>query len=506
MSFLAFTIGDIMSLKIPERNQRVAITKLNNGYLVTTQQNKGTPGAYYTFVVKPQTEYSISLTGHSKSNAGLWIGDKRKKTLFTKTYTLTPNDKESKHTFFTGNHNQIKVGILLRGTKVGDSFFFSDISIRSTSVKRKTLLFWIPGNANVATTGSSVFTVKAIRFLLKNTNFNIHLLLRYPITNKHAFPSDIRHRVTFLSPRQFGYGHLDENADLLQVMHKLDTKYHYDSIFIRSYILVRNGAIFRLFPGRLHLFIFQDILSDSRTGTAVFLDKLWKISRSFWCSSHAVQEYILAKIKPKNPEKAIYFMPMVDQIIPLERLPVLQSPIRLCYMGSMKKDYFVTESILEFAKIKKVLPQLEYHLYGDVFSKINKRAFVQLCSRTCGVKYHGGITNNKVCSALKSMHFSMCFRSSKYNRYLDLSSKMLESSQLGIVCLINPTRVNSTLYGKEYKGYMTNMKELGSKLQLYIKNPDIYRKDQEISIKAAHRYSYKTHRNMLEKVELLTDT
>ena len=125
------------------RNKNVNIIKgQNNGYYVMCTRSEVTPGAYMMFDVEKDIWYDMSISYRKAGSGitGLWIADKNKKTLFFGNFQKKNKSVHIKRKFFSGDLNQIIIGVLVKNANKNCGFYLENISIEKHIKEEEDLL------------------------------------------------------------------------------------------------------------------------------------------------------------------------------------------------------------------------------------------------------------------------------------------------------------------------------------------------------------------------------
>ena len=112
-------------------NKNVKILKNNNSYTVLCLKREMTPGVFSNFNVTKQSWYTIELccTKFGYGNPGLWIATPKKKTLFYGNYFTQYGKGYLKRSFYTGNYDNLLVGILVKNTTLKSGFILEKLMV-----------------------------------------------------------------------------------------------------------------------------------------------------------------------------------------------------------------------------------------------------------------------------------------------------------------------------------------------------------------------------------------
>jgi len=365
------------------------------------------------------------------------------------------------------------------------------------------ILFWTPANMNMID-GSTAFVNKTIQFFASLPHTTVHVLLKADITNRANFPTNLLKlaNVRFFEPKQFKKKIIDEKT-IDKLFLQLNKTYRYNVIFIRSQNLLNHPTLFQQLP---NIFLFFWSCLFNRFPLAR-LHYLHSHCRGIWASSPLVQKEYAKRIK--TPNRISYLLPIahpiskVAQLTPFPTSPT--QPLRLCYAGKFRKQYFIDETIDAFVPLRRKWgKRIELHIYGNCFANdVNITQLKKKFTSTNGLIYHGNINNDKIDQELRKCHIGLSIRGKIHDTCLDISSKMINYAKLGIPCFANRSLINHDFYGPDYQGYVEHVNEMKSKIKQYLSSPETYRRDQLLSLEACEKYSHLNHEQRLLDVMML---
>ncbi|MBD2841039.1 glycosyltransferase [Erythrobacter rubeus] len=151
-----------------------------------------------------------------------------------------------------------------------------------------------------------------------------------------------------------------------------------------------------------------------------------------------------------------------------EREPRANSPVRLCYSGKIDPNYGI-DWLLEFCETLPDQSDLaatiiagkdsfrarhpEFFKKFDVFRSDVLSGFVQ------NVEYHSNLSHAEAKAQMSKAHFAFCLRHAKYDDVIEISTKIVEFSSLGVPPILNDTALNRSLFGEDYPYYVDILSE-----------------------------------------------
>ena len=113
------------------KNKNVKIIENFDNYTVLCLKKELTPGVYSKINVKEKSLYEIeiSCTKFGFGIPGIWIATPDKKTLFYGNYITQYDRVYLKQSFYTGNYNNLLVGILVKNPVNKSGFILEKLKI-----------------------------------------------------------------------------------------------------------------------------------------------------------------------------------------------------------------------------------------------------------------------------------------------------------------------------------------------------------------------------------------
>ena len=117
------------------KNKNVKIINNFDSYTILCLRRELTPGVYSKIEVNEQSWYEIEIccTNIGFVNPGVWIATSDKKTLFYGNYFKKHSRENLKQSFYTGNYNNLLVGILMNNPIYLSGFILKKLTITKVS-------------------------------------------------------------------------------------------------------------------------------------------------------------------------------------------------------------------------------------------------------------------------------------------------------------------------------------------------------------------------------------
>ena len=264
------------------------------------------------------------------------------------------------------------------------------------------------------------------------------------------------HDRSFASALAFNIGGRLHNATAASLVRTLDHEHAYDVLLVRS---PETAAVLGGFPhiaDRLWVYV-ADPLRQRRAGDVPSLVRLFAQARRFVCQTEEAAAALGGIVGAVADGKISLLPPMVPALDPTPRR--LEGAPRLGYAGKFSPPYRMLEMLDAFDLIRQRRPDAEFHVIGDKFHNAPYRPgfeeeVTHRLRTTTGVVWHGGLDRHGTADVLGSVHVASSWRDSSFDDSVEISTKVLEYSSLGIPVLLNPTSLQRRLLGGSYPGFV----------------------------------------------------
>lgn len=284
----------------------------------------------------------------------------------------------------------------------------------------------------------------------------------------------------------------------------LDQEESFDVLFVRSLdtaaLLVHSADV----ASRLWVYV----TNPTQYASPPELTKLREVARRcgrIVCQTDEARSALAALLDADTAADVLVLPPMIPSLNAGSRPPPEPSAPRLGYFGKFSPPYMILEMLDAFERIRRELPSAEFHVVGDKFHNAPPvDGFVETVRRrltaTPGVVWHGGVSRTEATDILRHVHFASSWRGPAFDDCVELSTKILEYSALGLPVLMNPTPIQRRIFGSDYPAYVTDGAEFVDRVLSLTAVPMLYnRASQSVQAKAA-QFTYESHRRRLMSV------
>ena len=322
--------------------------------------------------------------------------------------------------------------------------------------------------------GSSVWLMSLVQTFI-DTDVSIHLLLKSNISRDILIKPLLNSRnVKIIEPKHFGIQNEKINSeDAIQLIEILDGIYGgYQSIILRglevsSQSLGKKSLWKRVYPYLTdYYFIDNDGTRKNKPMTENLIPELEKFVGGFFVQTQQIKENLETEFGV-SPGKMTLIPPMIPDSEEYSYEKKMISKLKIGYSGKIAPLWGITELI----KSTENLQDIEIHVIGD---KIHKNTIdypnfnseiTELLEDSEHVTWHGGMERDEALALMKTMDVAWCYRSPILElSTLELSTKLVENTRLGIPSIVTRNEINEELFGEDYPLFVTDAKEINSLL------------------------------------------
>lgn len=335
--------------------------------------------------------------------------------------------------------------------------------------------------------GSAIWVTSVVEVLSGIPENKVHVYLKAPITQGYNVePLFAIANVTVIPPMLSAKRHVLSPEEALQALLAGHAKEHYDSFFLRGLDLCYAATTVPEMHGKIWAY-FTNVPTDVQALTTPWRKKIASIldaARYVLVQTpqmHAYMEGIFpeaaAKIRDLPP-----MVPSVDcrsMLKAEEKRNSRQDGLRIVYSGQFKKDYATLEMLQIFEELVPRFPQLELHVFGEKFhcppgEEDFRKEVLHRLETSPGVYWHKGLSREDVLDNCRLMDVGWAWRTDKLEaNTLEISTKVLEFSVLGLPPIMARNAVNEAVFGEEYPLYANTYKEARDRLLLVLENPEL---------------------------------
>ena len=279
------------------------------------------------------------------------------------------------------------------------------------------------------------------------------------------------------------------------LIEEIDRRLRYDAIIIRSIETALCLSSIPQIASRMWVYMTDPMRHTSKSEKAK-LKIIFESCNRFLCQTEEAKEAFMQIIEIDRADEITILPPMIPAVRSQKRLQ-LGSPPRLGYSGKFSPSYMIKEMIDAFEKIRRQIPEAEFHIVGDKFHNAPPvKNFVKDITHslqyTKGVIWHGGVSRAEANEILSHVHVASSLRDKTFDNSLEMSTKILEYSALGIPVLMNPSSVQYGIFGPDYPCYVESESEFIDKFIELTSSPELYGKVSEHVRGIAKQFTFKS--------------
>jgi glycosyltransferase involved in cell wall biosynthesis len=224
--------------------------------------------------------------------------------------------------------------------------------------------------------------------------------------------------------------------------------------------------------------------------------------RRLLCQTPQSRDLLQKKLGISGEAKFLMLPPMIPACPGRPPLREGERAVRLCYSGKFSPHYFINETLDAFDALRREDASYEFHLIGDKFHNRPpvphyEKILARRLRNTPGVVWHGGLPHTEAQQVIARCHVAASWRHEAFDDSLELSTKVLEYSALGLPVLMNPCKVQVDLFGEDYPLYVGSEEQFVDQLRRLSSNPELY---AQVSGRVAEIARSFTYSRTLEKL------
>jgi glycosyltransferase involved in cell wall biosynthesis len=363
--------------------------------------------------------------------------------------------------------------------------------------------------------GSSIWLASLAELLSDSPEIHVTILLRTSLT-RDVVVRQIKGRknVALLNPWERGKkdrtfsnilsvsGMQRLQADTAAALIKqLEHQRHFDVIIIRSidtaYALINSPQI------ASHMWVYMtDPMRHTAESDKAKLELIFQGCKRFLCQTQEAKSAFMRILDTDKDDRITILPPMIPKVSSQTDYRVDSVSPRLGYSGKFSPPYMIREMLDAFEKIRERIPEAEFHVVGDKFHNSPPvHNFIEDVTRrlqkTSGVIWHGGVSRAEANHIMASVHVASSWRDKSFDDSVEMSTKILEYSALGIPVLMNPSTVQYRIFGADYPAYVESEKELVEKFIELISSPTLYAKVSKRVQETVKQFTFESILNQL---------
>jgi glycosyltransferase involved in cell wall biosynthesis len=119
---------------------------------------------------------------------------------------------------------------------------------------------------------------------------------------------------------------------------------------------------------------------------------------------------------------------------------------------------------------------------------------------TAGVVWHGGVSRAQTNAILDNVDIASSWRAPSFDDSLEISTKVLEYSALGIPVLMNNCPVQARVFGADYRGWVSTADDFVERFCELATSPALYRQVSHAGLRTASAFTFARARHRLATV------
>ena len=364
----------------------------------------------------------------------------------------------------------------------------------STSV-----LLYSPSNLNQVD-GSAIWVRSVVDTLLVDPAVHVTLPLRAPVRRDVITgPLRAQARVELIDnhPRIAARNLGLSTTQALDLIERLDAMRHFDAIVLRSFALCERAVERPSLRGRIwSCYILEPERDPDDAAYRAAMTRIAEASKYVVVQSTGMRD-LLESVVPAARGRTILLPPAIPADDDAPR--ATGTPVRrLLYTGKFHPFYPV-ERMLDFlAELRHDYPDLEFHLAGDKFMRIDEdpdypsRLETKLRT-TPGVVWHGSLSREATTALVAEGGIALNLWDYRFGpRMNDLvvSTKLLDYAAARVPIVLTRTPTQAELLGEDYPLFVTEVDEALPVLRRVLGDADLYRAAAKRAFEASRTYTY----------------
>ena len=374
---------------------------------------------------------------------------------------------------------------------------------------RPAVLIYADVNANIID-GSSIW-LSSIAEAFAENNLDIHLLLKSNIERDVLLtPLYEKTEIRIIEPKHFGINKKtiepDEAINLIESLDGIQGGYR--GIILRGldlclYAAGKKSLWKRIYP---YLTDYYNINSsgERRIKPLAFdlVPDLANFAGGFFVQTNEMKIDLHQQLSvPMEMMKLL--PPMIPDTIEIARAPRMPSRIKIGYCGKIAPLWGIRE-LIEATSQERFDMAFEVHIIGD---KIHSNTIEypnfnsnirELLESSSHVVWHGGKERKETIEKMKEMDVAWCYRSPILEiETLEISTKLIENTRLGIPSIITRNSLNENFIGEEYPLFVNSANEIKALLEQLVETNLLEDLDMDEQIEKSKMHEISSVRNRI---------
>lgn len=357
--------------------------------------------------------------------------------------------------------------------------------------------------------GSSIWLASLAELLSNSDEIKVYVLLRKALTRQTVVSNIIsRDNVKLIDAWEntgkcssIGNSLAENNSVYLtpeiasEIILNYDEDLQFDAIIIRSFKL--SLKLSKINKVRTKLWVYMtDPLRWIENDTKQDLIGIFYDCKYFLCQTEQAKRVFINKLGLCDDDKIKILPPMIQDFRMKSRELINRNNPKLGYSGKFSPHYKALEMLDAFKKIKKEVPNAEFHIVGDKFYNIPpvknfEKNMKNALEKGNGIVWYGGVTRNETNEILSNVDMATSWRSEYFDDSVEMSTKIIEYASNGVPVLMSPSKIHKEIFGDDYPGFVTNQEDFVQIFKLILSKEDLY-KDISLRLqKVAKNYTFR---------------
>ncbi len=356
--------------------------------------------------------------------------------------------------------------------------------------------------------GSSIWLQSVAKILSELDDVTVHLYLRENYSRKLIVSPLLKLKnIEIFTPVE---GKRFSPDSLVDVIKKNDLKFHYAGILVRGNKYSIKIAEDKVLVKRLWAYV----LDKPKFGESIFQEQYYKIALKarFLIVQTEAHRALFEVLIPETNGKIFILPPMVPNIetkdfSSFRKCPPFNKPLKFIYSGKYSKLWNV-ESYFNIPKaLRKEGVEAEITFVGDKID--NSKSDPNFAERirdkltnSENVSWLGGIARANTLEVAANSDFGLCWRSSLMDSSIEISTKFLEYTRLGLPVFINRSEAYISELGSDYPFFVEQIEDLVQSIVNLPNEPEKYELASQRCLTVSKRYSQEKTKMVFEEIML----
>lgn len=258
----------------------------------------------------------------------------------------------------------------------------------------------------------------------------------------------------------------------------------FDVVITRGRLLVKEILDRDAFTGRLWVYL-TDIPQEPGAWAPELIDFFKQIADKaavVLCQTEELRTFLELSV-PSMSGKGLIWLPVVPD--PIEAAPSDRAdlgtpsrPLRIAYSGKMAPLWRTLEMTAIPQDLAAQGVSVELHMVGDKIHRDASHpefhdAMEHALHNSPGVIAHGGVPRQKAIDICSAMDIGLSWRAPEMDASLEVSTKLLEFSSMGIPVIVNRNSMHERFLGADYPFFANTYEDVLDLLKATVADPSM---------------------------------